>query len=183
MKVILNQTVPKLGKEGQVVNVADGFARNFLFPKQLARMADKANIALLEREKARQEEQAEKSKGAAEKLAGKLSGATVRITATTAKGSYKLFGAVTSSDIAEAIKNSLKIEVDKRNVALLHPIKRLGVYDVMIDLHREVDANIKVEVADETGNLGLEVVSESLPPEAAEQPGGEAPAAEPSPEA
>ena len=164
MKVILTQTVAKIGKEGQVVNVANGFARNFLFPRQLARLADKPGIARLEREKGKVTAEAEKTRGSAEGISEKLKGATIRLTGSTAKGSAKLFGAVTASDIAEAIKKDLGVDIDKRSVALMHPIKRLGKYNVMIDLHRDVDATIHLEVADEEGWLGVvEPVAKPLP--------------------
>lgn len=156
MKVILKQTVAKIGKEGQVVNVADGFARNFLFPKGLARMADKAGLARLDREQEKLAAEVEKTRGSAQGTADKLNGVTVRLTGTAGKGSTKLFGAITAADIAEAVQKELGVEVDKRSVALMHPIKRLGRYEVMVDLHRDVDALIKVEVANEEGWLGIE---------------------------
>lgn len=156
MKVILNQTVSKLGKEGQVVNVADGFARNFLFPKRLARIADKGNLARLEKEQEKLAGELEKTRGKASTVKDKLDGLTVRVTGTTAKGATKLFGAITAADIAEAIKASSGEDIDKRAVALLHPIKRLGVYHILVDLHRDVDANITLEVANQDGYLGIE---------------------------
>lgn len=156
MKVILEQTVQKLGKAGQVVSVADGFARNFLFPKGLARMADKAGLARLERQEEKVQAVIEKGRDSAVKTAEKLQGTTLRLVGQTAKGNTKLFGAITSSDIADALKKDSGIEVDKKAIALLHPIKRLGVYDVMIDLHRDADATVKVEVANEEGWLGVD---------------------------
>ncbi|MBA3725925.1 MAG: 50S ribosomal protein L9 [Armatimonadetes bacterium] len=156
MKIILNQTIAKLGKEGQVVKVADGFARNFLFPKKLARVADKTSLDRLEREQQKAAAETEKTRGNAEKLAAKIDGQTVRVIGSTAKGATKLFGAITSSDVAEAIKSTTGVEVDKRTVALLHPIKRLGVYNILVDLHRDVDAHIHLEVANQDGLLGIE---------------------------
>jgi len=156
MKVILEQTVQKLGKAGQVVSVADGFARNFLFPKGLARMADKAGLARLERQEEKASADMEKGRAAAVKTAEKLQGTTLRLVGQTAAGNTKLFGAITSADIAEALKKDSGVEVDKKSIALLHPIKRLGVYDVMIDLHRDADATVKVEVANEDGWLGVD---------------------------
>jgi large subunit ribosomal protein L9 len=177
MKVILNQTVSKLGKEGQVVNVADGFARNFLFPKRLARIADKGNLARLEKEQEKLAGELEKTRGKASTVKEKLDGLTVRVIGTTAKGATKLFGAITAADIAEAIKASSGQDIDKRAVALLHPIKRLGAYHILVDLHRDVDAHITLEVANQDGFLGIEE------PEA--KPAAEAAAEEatPSPEA
>jgi large subunit ribosomal protein L9 len=173
MKVILQQTVHKLGKSGQVVSVADGFARNFLFPKGLARMADKAGLARLDREGEKAAAEMEKTKDAAVKTSEKIGGVTLRITGQTAKGATKLFGAVTTADIADALKTETGIEVDRRAIALLHPIKRLGVYDVMVDLHRDADATIKVEVANEDGWLGIEETAAAAPAEDAATEGVE----------
>lgn len=184
MKVILEQTVQKLGKAGQVVSVADGFARNFLFPKGLARVADKAGIARLEREGDKATAEVEKTRDSAKKTAEKIGGTTIRLTGQTAKGATKLFGAITSADIAEALKTETGVELDKRAIALLHPIKRLGIYDVMVDLHRDADATIRVEVANEEGWLGIEEaiaapVDEEESEEPVEEPGvAEAPPAE-----
>jgi len=156
MKVILEQTVQKLGKAGQVVSVADGFARNFLFPKGLARMADKPGLARLERQEEKVQADIEKGRDSAVKTAEKLEGITLRLVGQTARGNTKLFGAITSADIVDALKKESGIDVDKKAVALLHPIKRLGVYDVLVDLHRDADATVKVEVANEDGWLGLD---------------------------
>lgn len=156
MKVILEQTVQKLGKAGQVVSVADGFARNFLFPKGLARVADKSGLARLDRQEEKVQADIEKGREAAVKNAEKLQGTTLRLVGQTAAGNTKLFGAITSADIVEALKKESGIEVDKKAVALLHPIKRLGVYDVLVDLHRDADAMVKVEVANEDGWLGVD---------------------------
>lgn len=158
MKVVLNQTLPKVGKAGQVVTVADGFARNFLFPRGMATLADKAMIAQLARQDAKHAAEAEKNRGSAEKDGDKLSGKTITIKGKTAKGSVKLFGAITSADIADAIKEQLGVTVDKKSVPLLHPIKRIGMHEILIDLHRDVDAKITLALTDEDGNLGIEPV-------------------------
>lgn len=174
MKVVLTQTVPKVGKQGQVVNVAPGFARNFLFNKGLATVADKAMLATLARADAKRATEVEKTKGSAETMAESLAGKTVTLVGKTAKGSAKLFGAITSQDIADAIKAQLGVDLDKRNVPLLHPIKRIGIHDITLDLHRHVDAHIKLAITDEEGNLGVLVetrgrtVVEETPPEETE---------------
>lgn len=168
MKVILNQTVPKVGKEGQVVNVAGGFARNFLFPRGLATIANRATLKALEMKHQRIEAELEKTRSTAESLAASLDGKTITVTGSTAKGSAKLFGAVTAADIAEAIRSQLGQEVDKKNVALLHPLKRLGAYPVLIALHRDAEATIRVEVRDEEGRLSVDEVVEALPEVVAE---------------
>ena len=148
MKVILNKTVPKVGKEGQVVTVADGYARNFLFPRKLAILADKKQIGALEKRNARVEARTADQKAAAEALRDQLEGQTVRIEGKVGADTTKLFGAVTSQDIADAIAAQLKLTVDKKHIALVDPIKRLGSYPIQLDLHRSVDAHITVNVFD-----------------------------------
>jgi large subunit ribosomal protein L9 len=155
MKVILNQTVPKVGKAGSVVTVKDGFARNYLFARGLAIVADKNQIKALEIRNARV---AAKSAGlvtAAEDVRAALDGKTVRIAGQVGKGQGKLFGAITSQDVANAIKSQLGIEVDRKKIALVEPIKRLGHHPVEIDLHHSVDAVVDVEVYDPTSPEAL----------------------------
>lgn len=150
MKIILLQTVPKVGKEGTVANVADGFARNFLFPRGLAIIADKKQIDALEKRNARVAAKTAGQKADAEALRERLNGQTVRIPGQVGNAAGKLFGAITSADIVEAIKSQLNLSVDRKQVALIEPIKRLGTVDVEIDLHREVDARVHVVVFDPT---------------------------------
>ncbi|MGV3617470.1 MAG: 50S ribosomal protein L9 [Fimbriimonas sp.] len=149
MKVILNQTVPKVGKEGTVVNVADGFARNYLFPRGLAIVATKQQIAALEKKNARISERTAGLKSDAEALRDKLNGQTVRIPGEVGSQG-KLFGAITSANVIEAIAKQLGANLDKKQVALIEPIKRLGDHTVELDLHREVDARVTVTVYDPT---------------------------------
>ncbi|HTQ11485.1 MAG TPA: 50S ribosomal protein L9 [Fimbriimonadaceae bacterium] len=148
MKVILNQTVPKVGKEGTVVNVADGFARNYLFPRGLAVLADKKQIGALEKRNARVAERTAGLKSSAEGLKDLINGQTVRIPGKVGKDSTKLFGAVTSQDVVDAVKAQLDLDIDKKQVALIEPIKRLGTHEVELDLHREVESRLHVEVYD-----------------------------------
>lgn len=148
MKVILNQTVPKVGKEGSVVTVADGFARNYLFPRGLAILADRKQIGALDKRNARVAERTAGLKAAAEQLREKLNGQTVRIEGKVGRDSTKLFGAITSQDVIDAIKSQLKIDVEKKQVAMIEPIRRLGVHEVEVDLHREVEAKVRVDVFD-----------------------------------
>lgn len=148
MKVILNQTVPKVGKEGTVVTVADGFARNYLFPRGLAILANKKQVEVLDRRNTRIAERTAGQKSAAEALKEQINGKTVRIEGKVGKDTAKLFGAITSQDVVDAIKAQLGITVEKKQVALIEPIKRLGQHEVELDLHREVDAKITVDVFD-----------------------------------
>lgn len=147
MKVILKQAVPKLGKEGQVVNVKPGYARNFLFPQGMAVVADKKQLEVVERRNAKVAASLAEGLAAAEALKGKIHGKEVSIQ-TKAGSDRRLFGAVTDQDVADAVKAQLGESVDKKSVLLLRPIKRLGRYDVELNVHRNVVIEIKVRVFD-----------------------------------
>lgn len=148
MKVILNQTVPKVGKAGAVVTVADGYARNFLFPRGLAVVADRRQVAALEKKRAYVAQKAEGQRAEAEALKGRLDGQTLRIEGKVGADGKRLFGAITSARIAEALKAAHGVELDTRQIALVEPIKRLGTFPVELDLSTSVDANITVVVFD-----------------------------------
>lgn len=171
MKVILNHTVPNVGKQGQVVSVKDGFARNYLFPRGLAIFADRAQVAALEKRLARVAEKEAGAVSSAETLKGSLHGKTVRIEGKVGAAAGKLFGAITSQDIADAVKAQLGVAVDKKQVALIDPIKRLGSHRVELDLHRQVDAIITVDVFDP--NAVVETVATEAPAEVSEEAEGE----------
>jgi large subunit ribosomal protein L9 len=168
MKVILNQTVPKVGKEGTVVTVADGFARNYLFPRGLAILADRKQVAALAKRNERLAEKLAGLKADAEKTKESLEGKTVRIEGKVGASAGKLFGAITSQDVADAIKSQLGVTIDRKHIAMVEPIKRLGKHAVMIDLHRDVDAHITVEVFDPNAPVQEEAPSET-PAEEAEE--------------
>lgn len=144
MKVILMENVKNLGDIGSVVNVANGYARNYLIPKNLAAEASIKNIKKLEHEKKIILERAKKVKSAAEKLASNVADTTVIIEAQAGEED-KLFGSITSMDIAEALVKQ-GIEIDKRKIIIDEPIKRLGTYAVSVKLSPEVTASINVEV-------------------------------------
>jgi large subunit ribosomal protein L9 len=148
MKVILNQTVPKVGKAGTVVVVADGFARNYLFPRKLAIVADRNQVAALDKRNARMAEKLGAVKADAEALKAKLDGQVVKMETKVGADGVRLNGAITSQNIADAIKAQLGVAVEKKQVALHDPIKRLGTFAVELDLHAHVDAHISVEVFD-----------------------------------
>ncbi|MBS1716267.1 MAG: 50S ribosomal protein L9 [Armatimonadetes bacterium] len=169
MKVILNSTVPKVGKQWQVVTVADGYARNYLFPRGLAIVADKNQIAALEKRMKRLEEKTAGEKAAAEALRDKIEGAVVRIEGQVGRDAGKLFGAITSQDIVDALKAQHKFTVEKKQVALHDPIKRLGKHEVVLDLHRSVDANIIVEVYDPNAPVAVVAEPEAAPVEEAHE--------------
>jgi len=144
MKVILRKDVEKLGKRGEVKNVSDGYARNFLFPQNLVMDVTKANMKVIEDEKKRETVKLAKLKGESEVLAAKIGKITVTISRQVGE-EEKMFGAVTSDDIAEAVKAE-GVEIDKRKIELVEPIKALGTYEVPIKLHPEVTATVKVWV-------------------------------------
>lgn len=147
MKIILKQDYENLGKIGEVVEVKNGYARNYLIPRDLAVQATPQNLKVIEQEKARQETKQSKDRQAAEALAGKLK--SVSLTANVQVGEEdKVFGAVTSQNIAELLA-AKGFEIDRRKIHLEEPLKALGVYEVPIKLHHEVEANIKVWVVKE----------------------------------
>lgn len=168
MKVILNKTVPKVGKEGDVVTVADGYARNFLFPRGLAIVAERRQIDALQKRNAKVEAKTAEQKTSAEGMKEQLDGKTVRIEGKVGASAGKLFGAITSQDIVDTIKSQLGIQLDKKQVALVEPIKKLGKHNVLLDLHRSVDAHVTVDVFDPNAPVEEEPVAEALPEEALE---------------
>jgi large subunit ribosomal protein L9 len=147
MKVVLRDDVKNVGKMGQVVDVADGYARNYLVPKGLAIEANTKNIKSLEHEKRIIGEKVKRIKNSAQDLAKKISTITLTIKANAGEEG-KLFGSVTTMDIAELLKNE-GIEIDKKKISLDEPIKRLGSYSVNVKLHPEVSAQLAVEVVQE----------------------------------
>ncbi|MFA5353505.1 MAG: 50S ribosomal protein L9 [Thermodesulfovibrionales bacterium] len=147
MQVILKESVRELGQMGDVVNVKDGFARNFLIPKGFAVEANPRNIRALEHEKRKIQDLARKVRAGAEDLAARVSGASVTITAKAGE-EEKLFGSVTAMDIAEALLKA-GIEIDKRKIVLEEPIKRLGSYTVPVKIHSDVVAELKIQVVSE----------------------------------
>lgn len=145
MKVILNADVKGQGKKGQIVNVSDGYARNFLFPKNLAKeaTADNLNVAKLKEEA--EIARIAREKAAAEDLAKKL--ATIKAEVKAKAGSNgRLFGSITASDIADALKAQHKIEIDRHKIVLEENIKQFGTYEVKVKLYNEVSGKLSVVV-------------------------------------
>jgi len=130
MKVILHEEVKNLGKIGEVVDVAEGYARNFLIPKKLAVEANIKNVRALAHEQKKIEEKVKKIKSAAELLSEKVSSLTITLSAKAGE-EEKLFGSITTMDIAEALKRE-GIEVERKRILLDEPIKRLGSYSIQI---------------------------------------------------
>lgn len=147
MKVILREDVKNLGAMGNVVNVSDGYARNFLIPKNLAVEANVKNIKALEHEKKKIEERARKAKNSALGLAEKLSSMTVILSAKAGE-EERLFGSITTMDIAEALKKE-GIDIDRKKIMLDEPIKRLGSYTVGIKSHSDITAQVNIKVVAE----------------------------------
>ena len=145
MKVILTQDVRGKGKRGQMIEVSDGYARNFLLPKKLAQEANADNINTMRmNDKATQERQA-KERAEALEISKKMKDMTVVVMAKGG-GAGKLFGSVTNAEIAEALEKQEKITLDKRKIVLDEPIKAVGVYTVKCKLGYEINADLKVEV-------------------------------------
>jgi len=146
MKVILTDDVKGTGKKGDVVNVAEGYARNFLFPKGLAIEASKQNLAELDRQKAALDKKRAEELEKARELKKRLDRLVVNITAKTGDAG-RLFGSITAKDIGEVLQDKHGITIDKRKIELKTPIKALGSYQVAVRLHPEVTATIDVLVS------------------------------------
>ena len=145
MKVILTQDVKGKGKRGQMIEVSDGYARNFLLPKKLAQEANADNINTMRRnDKATQERQA-KERAEAMAVSKKMKEFTVTVTAKGG-GAGRLFGSITTNEIAEALEAQQGIKLDKRKIVLDDPIKTTGVYTVKCKLGYEITGDLRVEV-------------------------------------
>jgi large subunit ribosomal protein L9 len=162
MQIILLERIEKLGSIGDVVTVKDGYARNYLLPKNLAREATAGNLKQIEHERRKWALLAQQEKDAAQKAADRVKGVKIRIEKRVGEHGH-LFGSVTANEIADALAEK-GIEVDKRRIELAQPIKNVGMHDVEVRLHRDVTAHIQVEVAAQ----GVERLEE------AEAPAGEA---------
>ena len=147
MKVILKDDVKNVGNMGQIVNVSDGYARNYLVPRGLAVEASSKNIKSVEHEKRIIQEKAKKIKKSAEELSESISKLTLVIKAHAGEEG-KLFGSVTTMDIAELLKNE-GFEIDKKKISIEEPIKRLGTHTVNVKIHPEIIANVTVQVEQE----------------------------------
>ncbi len=144
MKLILKEDVKGLGKTGDVVNVADGYGRNFLIPGKKAAEATAENVRLAEREKKKAEENLKRSLHEAEEFSKKVSAISITVSRQVGDGE-RMFGSVTSADVAEALEKE-GVTIDKRQVHLEKPIKELGLFHVPIKIHPDVTAEIKVIV-------------------------------------
>lgn len=142
--------VPGQGKRGDVINVAEGYARNYLLPRNLASEASQGKIKELAERQQANALKGEKIKQEAEELAGRLEKITVVVHTKAGEGG-KLFGSVNNKDVCDAMVLQHHIKLDKKKVVLKEPIKQLGEYSVVAKLHPEVHAEIKVRVVGEQG--------------------------------
>lgn len=147
MKIILLEDVKALGKKGQIVEVSNGYARNFILPKKLGVEANSKNMNDLKLQKQHEAKVAQENLEAAKELAAKLEDAKIELTMKTGEGG-KTFGSVSSKEIAQAVKEQLGLEVDKKKIQIKEPIKSLGMHLVPVRLHPQVSAELKVHVGE-----------------------------------
>ena len=147
MQIILQEDVEKLGTRGQLVDVAEGYARNFLLPRKIGLEATPGNMKRLEKMRAAFALKEATEKDAAQKIAEQIAGVSLELTRKAGEND-QLFGSVTSADIAESLA-AKGFPVDKRKIVLVDPIKVVGEYEIPVKLHREVTVNVKLTVARE----------------------------------
>jgi large subunit ribosomal protein L9 len=150
MEVILREHVDNLGRRGEVVKVASGYARNYLLPRKLALLATEGNKKQIEREKVKFDAREAEEQKVAQALAERIATMDVEISRKVGE-TDALYGSVTSSDIAEALAKK-GLELDRRKLVLQEPIKKLGEFSIPVKLHREVTAQIKLRVVAEGGD-------------------------------
>lgn len=148
MKVILKEDVKGLGKKEDMVEVSGGYARNYLLPKGLAVEASSDNINVMKTKKAAEKSKKERELANAKALANKLEGKTIVIKAKAGENG-KLFGSITSKDIADKLKEELKAKIDKKKINLPEPIKTLGTTDVEVKVYPQVTARITIKIESE----------------------------------
>lgn len=147
MKVIFTQDVKGTAKAGELKEVSEGHARNYLIPRGIAMEANAANLKILEDKKKSEEKKAAKLKAEAQELATKLEAKTITLKAKSGEGG-KLYGAITAKEIAQETKKQTQLEVDKRKIEM-DPIRALGMYPLTVKIHPEVSAKLKVHVIEE----------------------------------
>lgn len=148
MKVILLENVKSLGKKGEIVNVNDGYARNFILPKKLGVEATGKNLNDLKLQKNNEKKVAQENLDAAKELAAELSAGKVELAIRVGEGG-RTFGSVSSKEIAVAVKDQMQLDIDKKKIQLKESIKSLGTHIVTVKLHPEVSAELKVVVKEE----------------------------------
>lgn len=164
MKVILTEEIRNLGTRGDIVTVKDGYARNFLIPKNLAREATPGNLNSIAHERKKWAALSQQEKDVAQKAADAVKGTKIVIQKRVGDAG-QLFGSVTANEIADALE-AKGVQIDKRRIELAHPIKTIGVHDVDVRLHRDVTAHIQVEIVPQ----GVEKIDEEAAAAAAPAP-------------
>lgn len=148
MKVILLKNIKGTGKKGEIKEVAEGYARNYLIPRKLAVAATKGNVNALKDQKEREAKWKEKERQEADALAEKLNNLRVTLSVKAGEGG-RIFGSITSKQISQALEKNYQLKVDKKKVQLSKPIRSLGVTQVPVKLHPEVTATLFVQVVEE----------------------------------
>lgn len=147
MKVILLQDIKAMGKKGDVVNASDGYARNYLFPRNLAQEATAENLHIVNQKKENERKKKLAETEEAQALAEKLKGKEVKI-AVKCGDNGRLFGAITNKDVADSIKKQFNIDVDKKKVSI-DTIKQTGIYEAEVKLYAEISTKMKVVVSEQ----------------------------------
>ncbi len=145
MKIILTQDVKKLGKKGEIIEASDGYARNYILPQKLGVEANSKNLNDLKLQKSNEEKTAQRLLEEAQALAEKIGKQTVVVSMKAGEGG-KVFGSVSSKEIAAAIKSQSDLEIDKKKIQLSEPIRSFGVHEVGIKLHPQVTGTLRVKV-------------------------------------
>ena len=145
MEVILLQDVKSLGKKGEIVKVSDGYARNFILPKKLGLEANAKNLNDLKLQKAAQAKLEKEQLEAAQALGAKIEGSAVTVRIKTGENG-KVFGSVSVKEIAEAMKEQLGLEIDKKKISIANPIRNEGTFSASVKLHPQVTSELTVKV-------------------------------------
>ena len=145
MKIILLQDVKSLGKKGEIVKVSDGYARNFILPNKLGLEANAKNLNDLKLQKAAQAKLEKEQLEAAQALGAKIEGSAVTVRIKTGENG-KVFGSVSVKEIAEAMKEQLGLEIDKKKISIANPIRNEGTFSAAVKLHPQVTSELTVKV-------------------------------------
>ena len=148
MKVVLRDDVENIGRKGDLIEVTDGFARNFLVPRGLAMKATKGVVQQAEAMRRNREARDARDREAAQALADQLTGKRIELRARAGEGG-RLFGSVTSADVADAVRAQTGVELDRRKTQLAEPLKELGAVEVPVKLHADVEVMLTVDVVPE----------------------------------
>ena len=148
MRVVLRDDVENIGRKGDLIEVTDGFARNYLVPRGLAMKATKGVVQQAEAMRRNREARDARDREAAQALADRLSGQRIQLRARAGEGG-RLFGSVTSADVADAVRAQTGVELDRRKTQLAEPLKELGAVEVPVKLHSDVEVTLTVDVVPE----------------------------------